>query len=184
MTEYVVVDAFPVDSTPTKALLIQKDRPDYLKGIFNMPGGKLEAGEEPISCALRELKEEAGLVSLEEFDGLVYYPPEHCGMVLGTRVVIHCIKVPVSIRQELSPREVETEPVAWFDYVDALNHPNLMPNLRVVLPLMRQAGARGWEVIVGDSDWHNEDHKVQVIFPNTDEAPPLYVTVKGLGYFK
>lgn len=183
MTEYVVVDAFPVEPYAQKVLLVHKNRPDYLKGIYNGVGGKIEPGETPVEAAVRELKEEAGLDELQEYDPMVYCPPEHCGMILGTKSYIHCVKVPVSIRQALNPRKEETEPVAWFDFCSALNHPKLMPNLRVVLPLMR-SGARGWELVVGHSDWHGENHKVEVVFPGTDQTLPITVIVKGLAYYE
>lgn len=182
MTEYVVVDAFPVEPNHAqKVLLVHKNRPDYLKGIFNMVGGKLEPGENPIQAAIRELQEEAGLDELQNYDPMVFYPSEYCGMVLGTKSSIHCVKVPVSFRQKLTPRKEETEPVAWFDYCDALNHPKLMPNLRVVLPLIR-SGARGWKLVVGHSDWHDENHRMEIIFSGTDL--PITAIVKGLAYYE
>jgi 8-oxo-dGTP diphosphatase len=41
-------------------LLIQRNRPPS-EGLWTLPGGRLEAGEPPEACALRELKEELGL---------------------------------------------------------------------------------------------------------------------------
>jgi 8-oxo-dGTP pyrophosphatase MutT (NUDIX family) len=179
MIEYVVIDAFPVDSD--KVLLIHKNKPDYLKGLFNLVGGKIEEGETPTVAAMRELKEESGL-DISEYDPMVFLPPSHCGMVLGTRSIIHCVRVPVSIRQELRPGEGETEPVAWFDFIGALNHPKLMPNLRVVLPLMR-SGARGWEVIA-TGDWTGENHSLEIVFAGCDQVTPIVATVKGLAHYE
>lgn len=41
-------------------LLIQRNRPPS-EGLWTLPGGRLEPGETPEQCALREIKEELGL---------------------------------------------------------------------------------------------------------------------------
>jgi ADP-ribose pyrophosphatase YjhB (NUDIX family) len=41
-------------------LLIQRNRPPS-EGLWTLPGGRLEPGETPEQCALREAKEELGL---------------------------------------------------------------------------------------------------------------------------
>ena len=41
-------------------LLIQRNRPPS-EGLWTLPGGRLEAGETPEQCAIRELREEMGL---------------------------------------------------------------------------------------------------------------------------
>ncbi len=48
-----------------KVLLQKRVEDGPLDGLLEFPGGKVEAGEVPESCALRELKEETGL-SLEK----------------------------------------------------------------------------------------------------------------------
>lgn len=40
--------------------LIRKDRPDWQKGKFNAPGGKIEPGETPLDAMVREFREETG----------------------------------------------------------------------------------------------------------------------------
>ena len=42
-------------------LIVKKDRPEWQKGRYNLPGGKIEEGEFPEEAAIRELEEEAGL---------------------------------------------------------------------------------------------------------------------------
>lgn len=41
--------------------LIEKQKPEWQKGCLNGIGGKIEDGETPMECAIRELKEEAGV---------------------------------------------------------------------------------------------------------------------------
>ena len=43
-------------------LLLQRRKPPFV-GYWTGPGGKLEAGEAPYQCAIRELREETGLVA-------------------------------------------------------------------------------------------------------------------------
>lgn len=44
----------------TDLLLIQRNRPPS-EGLWSLPGGRLEPGETPEQCAVRELREELGL---------------------------------------------------------------------------------------------------------------------------
>lgn len=43
-----------------KVLLIQRARPPY-DGLWTLPGGRLEPGEDAEACAVREVREEVGL---------------------------------------------------------------------------------------------------------------------------
>ena len=43
-----------------KVLLLQRQRPPH-QGKWSAPGGKLEYGESPYECAIREIREETGL---------------------------------------------------------------------------------------------------------------------------
>jgi 8-oxo-dGTP diphosphatase len=45
-----------------KVLMLKRVKPPY-PGYWIAPGGKLERGEGPLECALRELREETGLVA-------------------------------------------------------------------------------------------------------------------------
>lgn len=45
-----------------KVLIAQKERSHKLAGLWEFPGGKMEAGETPESCLKRELAEELGIV--------------------------------------------------------------------------------------------------------------------------
>jgi len=57
-----------------EVLLLKKSRGLFGQGKWNAPGGKILAGEEPKSCAIREVFEETGLVveNIEQV-GLIYF---------------------------------------------------------------------------------------------------------------
>lgn len=103
MKEYVLVYASPGGDSPFIAIL--KDRPVFQRGKWNLPGGKVEPGEEPIAAALRELMEECGVVGSS---------PEILGRIMdGEEYVIYVIRCIVEL-SELSPRDGETERPAWM----------------------------------------------------------------------
>lgn len=57
--EYVL--GFLFDQKSYGVLLIQKQKPEWQKGLFNGIGGKIEKDETPLQAMRREFKEEAGL---------------------------------------------------------------------------------------------------------------------------
>lgn len=58
-TNYVVCLLFNDDLS--EVCLIEKNRPDWQKGLLNGPGGKIEPGETIVEAATREFKEETGV---------------------------------------------------------------------------------------------------------------------------
>src|SRR5580692_4451347 len=104
MIEYVLVYAWNINGKVRRIPLILKDRPDYLKGILNLPGGKIE-DESPTDAAIRELKEETGLDAVGSI-----LPGSIMGKIIDIKgaYVIYCVRVPV-FHQELSPQKGETE---------------------------------------------------------------------------
>ncbi len=199
MKEHVVVFAPTADKTEPKLPMVLKDRPDYLKGVLNLPGGKIEPDEDPLQAAVRELKEETGLLGYDDYLWETDYSeipvgyrcpriplvkPELVGGIYGNTVTIHCVKLLVSYLQDIKPREGETEVVQWYDLHTLLREPLLMPNLRVVIPLI-QSGLKGWEVIDRRGDWRGDFHTVEVNLPEKLQGwHPLQVTVQGFSHYK
>lgn len=120
-------------------LLIQKIKPEWQKGLFNLPGGSIEEGETPEQAADRELYEEAGVPSVH------VYP---IGVIQGQKWRVHVIGC-VSHHPEMWKQKT-AEPVFWLPIREALGHKNLIPNLQIIIPLAAQ-GVRGWTLTDPDS---------------------------------
>jgi len=59
----------------TLMLFRNKKKNDYHKGKWNGLGGKFEPGESPEECALREVKEESGLIATSiKLKGFITFP--------------------------------------------------------------------------------------------------------------
>ena len=63
--------------------LVRQFRSPYEKVIYELPAGKLEAGEDPMECAVRELKEETGMQAEKvESLGCMYATPGYCSEII------------------------------------------------------------------------------------------------------
>lgn len=58
-TQYVV--GFLFNTRRDAVVLIEKNKPDWQKGLINGVGGKVESDEQPFEAMRREFREEAGL---------------------------------------------------------------------------------------------------------------------------
>lgn len=137
MTEYVIVSVF----RGHRILLVEKDRPEWQKGKLNLVGGKIEAGESVADAVIRELREETGLET--DCDTL-----RVCGKIVGDDYIVHCAVCCVCEHiedLEPRPREGETEKVSWHQFSVVKNDPRLIPNLKVIFPLLLLE-IEGWEI--------------------------------------
>lgn len=116
-------------------MFIKKTRPNWQAGKINIPGGKIEEGETPEQAAYRELKEESGVVGFNHL---------YCGKMFFEDGVIHCIRIDCDF-VELKKPENETEECFWLSWDKAQLDPNLIPNLKMIVPLMAAKNI-GWEI--------------------------------------
>ena len=66
-----------------KVIVVKQFRYPFNKVLVEIPAGKLDPGEEPHQCALRELKEEAGVIPERlVFIGDLYPTPAYCDEVI------------------------------------------------------------------------------------------------------
>ena len=150
MTEYVCCFAYQHPAAvPQHFLLIEKQKPAWQKGKFNLPGGKIEEGETPIEAAVRELWEESGIRTGKAYQsgpqgtygGTVQ--PEVLGKIVGDDWVVHVVECPY--HQGQTPQSLTNERIIEASLGAALTHPQLIPNLRVIIPLC-VTRSKGWTV--------------------------------------
>lgn len=141
MTEYVLIYSQRYNRESKggiiEVLFILKDRPAWQAGKLNLPGGKIEPGETPEQAAIRELKEETGMVP--------FLPPRYCGHMEAKDSKIHIIELCIHQDETISPREGETEKPMWLIWGDAKIDSRMIPNLRVIVPLC-MCGVEGWVI--------------------------------------
>ncbi|MCL2080353.1 MAG: NUDIX hydrolase [Oscillospiraceae bacterium] len=66
-----------------KVLLVKQYRYPMEEVVLEIPAGKLERGEEPYICAVRELAEETGYTADKYVDlGMIYPSPGYCKEIL------------------------------------------------------------------------------------------------------
>ncbi len=143
--KYVLIHAYDA-AYPERVLLVEKDRPAWQKGCLNLLGGKIEQGEEPLDTALRELKEESGL----KLKSILQKNKQHedvklMGAIVSDVSIVYCVSLPVDSTKSLKPRKRETEESHWHTWNVVKNDKRLIPNLRVIIPMMR-AEVSGWFV--------------------------------------
>ena len=84
------------------------------------------------------------------------------GRITGSWGEIFCYKISVSAREELKPGEGESEVISWMRWDEIKNHEILMPNLRVVVPLIR-SGLVGWIIKDEGPLWDSDFHEFSIV---------------------
>ena len=95
-------------------------------GYFNAPGGRMEPGETPLECAVREIQEELCITPLD---------PEHAGTVMFQFTDGHSIHGEVFIASEFEGTPTETDEAVpiWF-HIDELPYHNMWEDDSVWMP--------------------------------------------------
>lgn len=120
-TRYVV--GFMFTHKADVVVLIQKNRPEWQKGLFNGLGGKIEAGETPAQAMSREFYEEGGLM---------YVPWDHYATLIGESCEVYVFRGFSSLSDGVYSRT--DEKVSAFP-VNYLPLGKSVPNLSFLIPL-------------------------------------------------
>lgn len=153
---YVLIGVFAKSSV----LLVLKNKPSWQKNFFNLVGGKIEDGEKPLEAAIRELKEETGIESQEL---------KLMGMIEDTGFKIYCYNLNLISPVELSPRLEEEELFGWYNWEEYSKDQRLIPNLRVIIPLML-SGVENWVITDDYRSSTDEQHFLQLSVPTYKEC--------------
>jgi mutator protein MutT len=108
----------------------------HLAGHWEFPGGRIEPGETPEACVIRELREELGVqVRVTGRLGVV----EHA--YPDRRVRLHCLRCAITAGD---PRPLASDGLRWVP-IQSLDGWRLPPADRDVLDLLSGAGRPGSE---------------------------------------
>jgi 8-oxo-dGTP pyrophosphatase MutT (NUDIX family) len=121
-----------------EVVLIRKNRPEWQAGYLNGVGGHVELGEDPHDCIVREFFEETGVQIGPWYPFLTLEGPE---------AIIHCFSIYDRESRFIYKVNTMTDEAVEIWNMDALNRTDqfrssnkTIPNLRWIIPLMRQAG--------------------------------------------
>jgi 8-oxo-dGTP diphosphatase len=129
MTKMNYVVGFVFDEDLAQVLLIEKLKPEYLKGLLNGIGGKIEPGELAKYAMSREFEEEAGVPSR----------PDDWRMFLHLNSSNNMDNFDLfgflAFNNELfyEAKTMEAEIIGRYDVDDLPTH--VVPNLRWIIPL-------------------------------------------------
>jgi len=106
-----------------RVLLMRKERPEWMKGLWNGIGGKIELGETPRDAMFRETNEEIYYTEIPDW--------KPAGIIDSDTYVIHVY----SAFNDIGPcSEKEDEPVHWWSLEDL---PRTVPNLIYLIPMCK-----------------------------------------------
>jgi 8-oxo-dGTP pyrophosphatase MutT (NUDIX family) len=126
-----------------RVVLIERKKADWQLGRLNLPGGSIQEGETPEQAAVRELREETGLVAsladtrlLGEMEGEDWYV-----------AICFCPYRNWHNGKEQVPETMCDEgTIHELVWREVMNDPRLIPNLRLIIPLCMSRLA-GWKLI-------------------------------------
>lgn len=120
--EYVLGLAFDVYDV-SKAVLLQKQRPEWQAGLLNGPGGKIRPGESRKEAMIRKFGEECGLFTEEE-------DWEPVATIIGKTWCVHVFQARVLSEHCHTHRDEVVDTFDWSSHVK-----RMVPLLDWLFPL-------------------------------------------------
>lgn len=106
---------FPIQGNPAQKILLGMKKTGFGRGKYNGFGGKLEVGETPLGCAVRELAEECGIVA-EEAD---LRPAGELLFIFPVNPELnHDVHLYVLHKWQGEPQEMQEMKPVWFDVAE------------------------------------------------------------------
>lgn len=136
--ERPVVAALAVVLRASAVVLVRRRNPPDA-GLWGFPGGKVELGETVSEAAVRELREETGVLA-EALEGLA--PLDIIGPAVGGRPSHHFVLIPVVCRWLAGEPEADEDALeaAWFEIAEL--RADRLPMSRNVAAVARLAARR------------------------------------------
>ena len=130
--DLVTVSALVLLDQDKRILISERPNGKFMQGFWEFPGGKLEKGENPEICLIREIKEEIG-VDLENFcfSPLIFTLNEYENFD-----VLLLLFICREWEGIVSPKENQN--IKWV-FVNKLFDCNLLPGYQKLIPYIRDA---------------------------------------------
>lgn len=146
MTQYVLCFVHKSDSI----LFVEKTKPQWQAGLLNLPGGKIEPGENQRQAAYRELFEETNLRASRV---------QQAGLMTGEGWRIHVMRCVVPCLDTLMQKTDEA--VLWKRLIEVLHFAPVIPNLKIIVPLLL-CKADGWVLRCGKNERIDHSWKIEL----------------------
>jgi len=135
-----------------RVLMLRRRKPPFA-GFWVPPGGKIEAGESPRQCAIRELWEETGLEAPRlEFRGLIHEASPDPNW--EWQIFVYLAREPDGVLVT----ENHPDDVAWFP-IDTLADGPIPPSDRLFLPRILADGPPVEATFFYDTDFSLLDYE-------------------------
>ena len=126
----VLVSAVALIDTDGRVLLAQRPEGKSMAGLWEFPGGKVEAGETPEHALIRELEEEIGINTWESCMAPLTFASHSYDNFHLLLTLFACRK------WEGTPQPKENQPLKWVKPQDLRTYP--MPEADIpLIPILR-----------------------------------------------